>query len=199
MAGLYDIMEQYNNLSDIELTALLREGDEQAFTEIFNRYNRLLFVHAHKLLNDEEEARDLVQEIFVLIWDNRESLHFKHNFSGFLYTSIRNRIFDLLAHKKVESKYLDSIGAFFSQGIAQTDHLLRSNQLQVLIEKEIGLLPPKMREIFELSRKENMSHKAIALELDLSEKTVRNQINNALKILRIKLGLLIYLYLILHL
>lgn len=191
-------MSAYSTYTDQELINLLGQGNKEAFTEIFARYNRLLFVHAHKLLNNKEEARDLVQEIFILLWDNRAELNLKSNFSGFLYTAVRNRIFDLLAHKKVEAKYLESVQNYFDKGIAQTDYLARTRQLQELIEKEIGFLPPKMREVFEMSRMKSMSHKQIAEQLDLSEKTVKNQVNNALKILRAKLGLLLYLYLILH-
>lgn len=191
-------MSTYSAYTDHELVNLLKQGNKDAFTEVFARYNRLLFVHAHKLLNDKEEARDLVQEIFVLIWENRESLNLKSNFSGFLYTAVKNRIFDLLAHKKVEARYLESVQAYFDKGTDQTDHLARTQLLRELIEREIGFLPPKMREVFELSRMKHLSHKEIAGQLDLSEKTVKNQVNNALKILRTKLGLLLYLYLILN-
>lgn len=184
--------------SDQELVDLLKSGDKNAFTELFLRYNRLLVVQAHKLLHDIDEARDLVQEIFTTIWDNRENLTVKSNFAGFLYTTVRNKIFDMILHKKVASKYVDSLQEYISKGEDQTDHLLRTRELQSIIEKEISYLPPKMREIFELSRKKHLSHKEIAEHLSISEKTVKNQITNALKILRGRLGLFIYLFLIFH-
>jgi RNA polymerase sigma-70 factor (family 1) len=177
-------MNSFNNFSDHDLTILMGTGDQDAFTQLFKRYNRLLFVHAHKMLNDREMARDVVQEIFVFVWDNRESMGAKSNFAGFLYSITKNRILDILAHKKVELKYLLSITKAVERGEDKTDYLLRNNQLQLLIEKEIGYLPPKMRAVFELSRKQHLTHKEISVQLDLSEKTVRNQINNALRILR---------------
>jgi RNA polymerase sigma-70 factor (ECF subfamily) len=99
----------------------------------------------------------------------------------------------------VELKYLLSIVESVERGEEKTDHLLRNNQLQLLIEKEIGYMPSKMREVFELSRKQHLTHKEIAAQLDLSEKTVRNQVNNALRILRARFEWFsILLFLILH-
>jgi RNA polymerase sigma-70 factor (family 1) len=191
-------MRLYTDLSDMDLVDLLKSGDQLAFTELLKRYNRLLFIHAYKLLKDKEDARDLVQEIFIAIWDSRESISAKTNFAGFLYASIRNKVLNLIIHKKVEHKYLNSLKDYIEKGEAQTDYLARTRELQSIIEREIQFLPPKMREIFELSRYDNLSHKQISEKLNLSEKTVKKQVNNALKILRVKLGLLAYLYFILH-
>jgi RNA polymerase sigma-70 factor (family 1) len=181
-------MNYFGTSSDPDLIALMSAGDQTAFTEIFKRYNRLLFIHAYKMLNDKEMARDVVQEIFIFIWDNKENLGNKTNFAGFLYSVTRNRILDILAHKKVELKYLSSVSRTLEPGEEKTDYLLRSNQLQYLIEKEIGYMPSKMREVFELSRKHHLTHKEIAIRLNLSEKTVRNQVNNALRILKTRFG-----------
>lgn len=186
-------MSAYSKNTDLELLALLKAGDQGAFAELFDRYNRLLYVNACKLLDDKEEARDVVQEIFIALWENRANVFVKHNFAGFLYTIVRNRIFDKLSHRKVEFKYLESLRQFNAMEDEGTDDLLRTKQLQAIIEKEISFLPDKMREIFELSRKHHLSHKEIARHLDVSEKTVKNQVNNALKILRTKLGIICYL------
>ena len=95
--------------------------------------------------------------------------------------------------EKVRSNYLSSLTEFISHGENVTDHLLRERQLSARIEHEISLLPRKMRTIFEMSRKENMSYKVIAADLELSDNTVKKQISNAIKILRLKLGTLISL------
>src|SRR5690606_11596478 len=106
--------------------------------------------------------------------------------SGYLYTAIRNRVIKVIAHKSVESAYYSSLQAAFQQGNAVSDHLIRERELSRLIEKEIDALPPKMRCVFTLSRKAYLSHREIAEKLDLSEATVKTQVNNALKILRAK-------------
>ena len=189
-------MAVYSAYTDQELTALLKQGDQLAFTEIYERYKGPLYVHAYNLLRDREEVKDILQQIFSMLWTGRDELEIHSHLSGYLYTAVRNRIFKFIAHKQVASKYVDSLADFGSSGECVTDHLARERQLLAIIEKEIAQLPEKMREIFELSRKQGLSHKEIALQLDLSEKTVRNQINNSLKILRVKLGIVAYLILL---
>lgn len=186
-------MTEYKNFSDNELSAMVSLGDHVAYAEIYNRYKGILHLHAYKKLGDFEEAKDIVQELFTVFWDKRESIPPTTNLSGYLYTTLRNRIFNIIAHKDVESKYLSSIADFFNQGIAATDHLLRERELGARIEREIENLPPKMREVFLLSRKQNLSHKEIGEILTISESTVKNHIKGALKTLRIKLGLLTFL------
>ncbi|MNY64348.1 RNA polymerase sigma factor [compost metagenome] len=88
----------------------------------------------------------------------------------------------------MESKYISSISEFAEKDNCITDHLVREKELSALIEREILALPPKMREVFELSRKGNLTHKEIAVKLNISEKTVKKQVNNSLKVLRTKLG-----------
>ena len=190
-------MERYSNFSDEDLTGLLKAGDAAAFSELFNRYNRLLFVHAFRLSGDEEEARDIVQDVFTFLWDKRLQLNFTGNFSGFLYTMIRNKVFDNIAHNKVAEKYVLSIKEYFAKGEATTDHLLRTRELEAIIEKEIAMLPAHLRVTFELRRK-GLSHKEIAEQLDISEKTARNQSSKAMKVLRTKLELFVYLVFLLN-
>ena len=183
-------MIDYSKLYDSELLHQLMLGDVCAFTEIYNRYKRILYQHAINMLKSREEAKDVLQETFVNLWDNREDLIIKTNLSGYLYKSISNRVLNLMAHKQVESKYISSLQGFIDKGEFITDHRIRERQLAALIEKEIADLPPKMREVFRMSRISNLSHKEIAEELSLSEHTVRTQVRNALRLLRVKLGLL---------
>jgi RNA polymerase sigma-70 factor (family 1) len=189
-------MSSYSILSDKELASLVREGDEASFAEIYNRFYGILYLHAYKRLNNEEEARDVIHELFAALWTRRESFEIATNLSGYLYSSVRNRILDIITHKKVEEKYIDSLQHYIDHDFNYADHLVRERDLSRLIEREISFLPPKMREIFELSRKSHLSHKEIALLLDLSEQTVRTQVKKALKILRIRLGFWIYLLLL---
>jgi len=188
-------MTKYITCNDQELTDLLRSGDHLAFTEVYNRYKGPLYIHAFNLLRDREEAKDVLQQIFAVLWTGRNDFVLKSQLSGYLYTAVRNQIFKRIAHNQVASRYITSLAEFGTSGECITDYLVRENQLLSIIEKEIAELPQKMREIFELSRKGGLSHKEIAIQLNISEKTVRNQVNNALKILRVKLGVLIYLLL----
>jgi RNA polymerase sigma-70 factor (family 1) len=189
-------MAAVSTLPDFELVSLLRQSNHAAYTEIYDRYKGLLLVHAYKYLHNYQEAEDTLHEIFTSLWTKRESFNITSNLSGYLYTAVRNRILDHFSHREVQSRYVSSFSEFLEKGEVVTDHKVRESLLRNLIEKEIDALPGKMREIFLLSRKTNLSHKEIAGQLDISEKTVKNQVNNALKILRAKLGLLMYLYML---
>lgn len=186
-------MSVFGSLSDLELTALLKQGNAEAYTVIYNRYFDELYLHAYQRLKDNDEAQDVIHELFAALWNKKEELVVRSSLSAYLYTSVRNRIMDVIAHKQVETKYVSSLQNFLETGYCVTDHQIRERQLAALIEKGISELPPKMREVFELSRKQVMSHKEIAVQLNLSEQTVRKQVNNALKILRSKLGMMFFL------
>ena len=188
-------MADLKETSDVELLNLLRDSDHAAYGEIFRRYFYLIFTHAYKRLGDEEQAKDVVQDVFAALWFNREGNLPVSNLAGYLYTGVRNKIFDLFAHEQVKTRHMESLKAYLSvHGSAATDHRIRENQLRAYIDREIGALPPKMRRIFEMSRKEQLSHKEIAERLSVSENNVSKQVNNALRILRTKLGVMIYLW-----
>ncbi|MCJ8208837.1 RNA polymerase sigma-70 factor [Mucilaginibacter sp. RS28] len=189
-------MPALNTASDQELVSLLREGSEEAYAEIYNRYKWLLHTHAYKKLGDREAANDVIQELFAALWTKRQDIFLTTTLSAYLYTATRNRILNIIEHEKVESRYVDSLLVYANNYVASTDHLIRERQLMEIIEKEIAALPPKMREVFELSRKSHLSHKEIAEELSISEETVKKQIKNALKILRMRLGIVIYIILL---
>ena len=186
-------MAEYDSMNDFELVNLIKSGNKHAFAEIYERYFDVLYLHAYHRLRDKDEAKDLVQELFSYLWSHRESLSPTSNFSNYLYTSVRNRVLNILAHKYVEDKFLSSLHHAESNVEAITDHLARERQLAMIIEKEIQSLPPRMRHVFELSRKANLSYKEIAARLELSEQSVRSHVKGALRLLRTRLGLWIYL------
>lgn len=186
-------MKNYKKLTDIELIASLKEGDKMAYTEIYHRFFSLLYLFVHKKIKDQDAAKDIVQEVFANIWIKRENLVFSSTLPSYLYASIRNKMLDHIGRKGVENKYLQSLQDFIDQDQVMSDHLVREKQLSQLIEQEINALPTKMREVFLLSRKHNLTYKEIADQLDLSEQTVRSHVKHALRILRNRLGLFVYL------
>lgn len=184
-------MVAYSTYSDQELTAFLKSGDHAAFTEIFERYNSLLYIHAFRKLRNTEAAKDVVQDTLSALWYKHDVLDAGNNLGGYLYTALRNKIFDLLSHEQVAQKHLESLQTYLNKGNFLADHLVREKQLAAIIEQEIAALPPRMREVFELSRKENLSHKEIAERMAISEQTVTDQVKKALKILKPRIGLVI--------
>ncbi|MFD0749209.1 RNA polymerase sigma-70 factor [Mucilaginibacter calamicampi] len=193
-------MAPLQKASDNDLLNLLSESDHSAYNEIYHRYFYLLYTHAYKKLQDEEQTKDIIQDVFTTLWFNRETNLPQSNLAGYLYTAVRNKIFDLFAHEQVKTKHLESLKAYLNtHSSPPTDHRLRENQLKTYIEKEIQALPPKMRLIFEMSRKENLTYKEIAEKLNVSENNVSKQVNNALRVLRTKLGVVIHLVIMIKL
>ena len=186
-------MQDYTILSDIELASLLGEDDRAAFSEIYDRFIFILLNHAYNKTRNREEAKDVVHEVFTMLWSKRYDLNLNSSLSGFLYTSVRNIILNQFAHKGVQNRYLGSLEQFASQHTTITDHLVREKQLSAMIEREISSLSPKMREVFQLSRREHLTHREISEKLDISEQTVSKHMTNALKILRVRLGAYIHL------
>lgn len=183
----------YTTYTDQELAILLRRNDQAAYTVIYDRYWALLFHHARKMLRDEEQAADVIQDLFTTVWVNASGLDIKTSLSSYLYAALRNRILKLIRHGKVEGNYLNTLPDFEKEGRNITDEILREKELHFQIEREIELLPPKMRQIFELSRKAHLSYKQIAEQNNVSEGTVKKQVYNALKILRAKIGMVVFM------
>jgi len=187
-------MANLSSFSDEELIILFKQGDHAAYTEIYRRYSGLLYLHAYNKLQNREEARDILQELFIVLWDRREEIEFKTFLSAYLYQAVQNRILKLYAHKKVRSSYVNIVKEYRLPENNITDHLVRESQLAKMIEEEIGALPHKMREVFLMSRKEHLSYKTISRQLGIEETTVRKHIQNALKILKAKFGFFAFIF-----
>lgn len=188
------MVAKYSELPDQKLVSFLKEDNEHAFVELYERYKGVLHVHAYKKLGDFEEAKDVVQELFVNIWDKRYVLPDTTNFSGYLYRGLRNRIFNIFAHNEVKAQYATAFMNSQSEASVITDESVRANELAQQIEAAVNELPDKMREVFLLSREGQLSHKEIAERLSISEHTVKNHIKKALKSLRAKLGFAIFFF-----
>ncbi|MDT3401046.1 RNA polymerase sigma factor [Mucilaginibacter terrae] len=188
-------MPEYKKLSDQELLVLIKDDDHLAYEEVYHRYYFLLFTHAYKKVNRAEEAKDVIQDIFTKLWSNRNNLS-ATNLAGYLYTAVKNKVFDLYAHERVKFNYVHAFQEYINNyQFSAADHLIREKQLRIAIDQEIEQLPPKMRRIFNLSRKEHLSHSEIAQQLETSENNVSKHINNAIRILKLKLGVISFLYL----
>ena len=181
-------MENYADLTDEQLLLLVKERDRLAFTEIYQRHWHALYLHAYKVLADAEGAKDLVQDVFFVLWEKAESLDVRTNLKGYLYMATRNRIFSLIRRRKVSDQFvgmlLDELDGLDNTTVEAIDE----RELLALIDAEIARLPKKMREVFELSRKAFLTQKEIAARLGMSEEAVKKQIHRSLKILRARLG-----------
>lgn len=191
-------MSLYSKFPDAELIVLLKQDDRNAYAEIFSRYKAPLYIFAYKKVGDREEAKDLVNELFVNTWEKRAEANMPSGLAAYLFGMLKNRILDLFKHKKVSQRYLETFQYYLNTDNNNADYLVRHNELNELIEKEIAALPEKMRRVFELSRKTNLSRKEIAEELNVSEQTVKSHMFHALKILKTRFGGLVIFITLLH-
>jgi RNA polymerase sigma-70 factor (family 1) len=194
---IYCKMAKYTTHSDRELILLIKSGNESAFANFFNQYKGILFLQAFKLLKDDEEARDMVQDMFIKIWETRTELTVPESVEAYLHKSIRHSFIDYIRRKKTSTRYLDSLGAYLEEGTKGLDEGYIEKETIALFHQVLNSLPPKMREVFELSRHEGLSHKEIAEKLNISQSTVKKQIYYALKIMRLKINLHLFFLLFL--
>ncbi|WP_184623170.1 RNA polymerase sigma-70 factor [Pedobacter cryoconitis] len=182
-------MKMYSEFTDSELVILLKNKDHAAFSEIYNRYAMLIFYKINQMIRDEEASKDLVQDLFVGFWDKPELIQENNNLSGYLYIAGRNRVLKFIQRNKLKNDHVTSLAKYASDVSLETMQDIDERELKIIVQREIDNLPAKMKVIFELSRKDNLSHAEIAKKLGLSDQTVKKQINNALKVLRAKLSI----------
>lgn len=175
------------NSTDNELMALISQGNAAAFRELFDRYFLPLSMFADRFLSDTDLATDIVQGLFVTIYEQRASIDVS-SARSFLYQSVRNRCLNEIKSRKVRSKYADAV-ATDAQGVSNgLEETIALSELEARLMAAIEQLPTQCRKIFEMSRFEGIANGDIAEQLALSKRTVETQISKALAILRKSLG-----------
>lgn len=174
-----------DNFSE-ERSLILRliEGDEDAFCELYATYKNRLIYFAMRFLKSREYAEDVFQDVFTVVWQSRRFINPDASFSSYLYTIMRNRILNQLRNAANEEKLKESI---LSQALDYTEDTKREvmlNDLKSLISHALQQLTPRQREIFEMSREAQLSHKEIADKLGISVNTVQEHISTSLKLIR---------------
>lgn len=180
-------MHDLGDLSDQQLLKAFQEGSLAAFEEIHRRYFGRLYTHAHKMLGNQADAQDIVQEVFIALWTKGNGIQLHTGLSGYLYTAVRNRVLNLIEQSKTYQHHLNGLAAYLTENPAPAGEADDKELLFKLFEAEIDNLPRKMKEIFELRRQDEMSYSEIAEKLSLSDHTVKKQISNAIKLLRDRL------------
>jgi len=191
-------MTDYTSYSDIELADLVRSADDRAFKEIYDRYNKLLYLFASNKLRNKEEAKDVVQDVFAWLLNNRTRFAINSSVSSFLYKSVLNKIFDIFRHQSVIRKYIEQGDHYIDIDSTETDYLIREKDIAQMIRQEIDAMPQKMKEVYLLRFEQYLSAKEIAEQLNISENTVNTHLKRAAKKLRDNLGMLIYVVYIMN-
>jgi len=177
-------MALINQLPDSQLIRLLKEDDEAAFAEIYNRYAKELANFTASKLFSLDDAKDIIHDLFVTLWEDRKQIHITSNLKTYLFTIARHRIIDKIRKNVTREEY-----ALMLQSLTKVQHpdieqQISAKELQQTILQSLDQLSPRVREIYQLSREKHLSIPEIAAKLQLSEQTVKNQLSTALAHLR---------------
>jgi len=171
-------------MSDKVFLEQAKKGDETAFRRLFEKYWQDLFQFACKRLRSKDDAGDIVQEVFLSLWNNVQQVEIEESLGAYLFVSLRNKIFNHYEKQSVRLKYLLSQ----SFNPVQSEELIWSNihskELRSVVAGEVARMPAKMKEIYLLSREQQLCIADIAELLSLAPQTVKNQLHRSLERIR---------------
>lgn len=170
-------------LEDKALIIALKNGDEEAFTSLYHRYCNKVYKFCSLYFTNNSSAEEVVQEVFIKLWDIRSYVNENENLEGLLFIITRNLVFDNNRKNFNESFYQISILAAYDKAY-DIEEELHAKDLKVYIDRLVNELTPRQKEIFCMSRYEHLSYKEIAEKLNITPKTVERHINDALKYLK---------------
>lgn len=176
-----------NGLINQEVIERIRSGDESAFEQTFRAYAKPLHAYGYSLLGNTHMAEEMIQQLFLKIWEQRATLEIHTSLKAYLYRSIHNDCMNHLRHLKVRKRYAESLGQEVSHSQDRASGRLEVKEIQGRLRAGLGKLPEACRTVFQLSRFEHLSYKEIASQLGISVKTVENQMGKALRVLRVEL------------
>lgn len=159
-----------------------RSGNAETFEKVFHTHYKALVVYAKTILKDMDEAEDIVQQVFITIWEKRATLEIHTSLRALLYKSVHNACLNKIKQQAVRSKYATDVQHQLHK--VATDEAIQQKELQKSIEDALNALPEQCGRIFKMSRFDQLKYQEIADELGLSVKTVENQMGKALKIMK---------------
>lgn len=162
----------------------LQQGDERAFTLLFRKFYKNLVLFAGNFLPEKEVCEDIVQSVFVNIWDKRKEMDITTSFRSFLLKSVKNSCLDELRHRKVVVEHENSYGILGVDADLSTEQYVLYSELVTHLNDALNQLSDKQREVFEMSRLQGVKYKKIAQKLNISERAVEDRMAKTMKILR---------------
>jgi RNA polymerase sigma-70 factor (ECF subfamily) len=178
-------MSANEGLQDEELLIMLQQGDEHALTLLYRRHWQFLFLTAYQVLKDKEACKDLVQELFTDIWQKAAGIRLTGSFKAYLANSIRYKVFRYIRQNPAREEWFEHLAERMQTPSPESE--LAVKELKALLNALVDTLPEKCAQIYRMSRDQQLSYKEIAERMNVSVKTVENQINIALRRLRIAL------------
>lgn len=174
-------------VTDQEYFLEIQSGHVPAFEMLFKTHYQPLCRYASTYLKDPDGAEEVVQDAFIGIWEKREGISIETSLKSYLYRVVRNACLNELKHEQVKQKYMEDQVQQDEKTSEAADHLAIHEELEAKVRKAIDRLPEQCRLIFTMSRFEELKYQEIADQLNLSVKTVENQMGKALKLMRLYL------------
>lgn len=177
-----------SQLSDPDIVSAIRQGQESAFEQMFRTYYERLVHYAGTMLKDSDEAEEVVQTVFLTIWEKRADLEITLSLKAYLYRAVHNHCLNRIKHYGVRESHRQYSMYYQPQSTDSVADAIYGSELEDRIEQAVSKLPEQCQLVFRMSRFEEMRYQEIADQLGLSVKTIENQIGKALKILRRELA-----------
>ncbi|UNY98539.1 RNA polymerase sigma-70 factor [Zhouia spongiae] len=172
------------SIEDEKLLEDLKQDKREALTKLYRMYWDMLFISSYNILKDKEACEEIIQDTFINLWRNRKKLNVQVSFKSYLYASVRYQVFRFIKKRKETFLFEDEVGLENRFQYQSPENELIYEELVKQINSIVEKLPEKCKQVYLLSRNEQLSHKEIAASLKISTKTVENHITKALTILR---------------
>lgn len=163
----------------------LKAGNRSVFRDLFDNYYEPLSRYCMRFVSDQEDAEEIVQDVFVMLWEKRDQISITTSLNAYLFRSVKNKALNYKTHLNVRKSYTDHIIA--TTEISSEADDMAQQELQTMYEAALESMPEKRRQIFEMSRKDGLKYAEIADKLSISVKTVEAHLSKALEDLRMKL------------
>jgi len=180
-------MSLNSSFDENKLLHELSQGSELAFTELYNRYKNLVYGTALKITKSKVLAEEVVQDVFLKIWQNQEKAAEITNFENYLFIISRNHIFDMIKKIARETNLASDI-TYKNSASDDTDTAIKDDQYNVILNQIIEQLPPQQQKIYKMAKMEGLSHQKIGENLGISTETVKKHMAQALKFVRFKIS-----------
>jgi len=156
------------------LLSQLKEGDSHAFSTLYGLYSKMLLSNILHMVKDREIAKELLQDLFLKVWEKRAEIDVEKSFKSFLFTIAKNKVYDYLRKVALDKKLTQELIAHTVEGYSYTEEMLGYKEKNACLQEAIEKLSPQSRQVYQLCKIEGLSHKEISERLGISISTVNN-------------------------